>query len=51
MPSPKVPFEEIEENIENPFGWCIACEEWTAEDCEPDTEARECPACGKHPHG
>jgi len=51
MPQPKVVSVisegDFREYSENYLGWCTACLDWTAEECEPDARYYECPECGK----
>lgn len=37
----------FEEAVENNEGLCLSCRQFTADQCEPDARAYECPECGK----
>jgi hypothetical protein len=36
---------EIEEAIQENYGWCIRCQDFTADGVDPDGCGYECPVC------
>lgn len=43
----KVPMSEIENAIEENLGWCVNCQGFTTDSCEPDARRYTCEECGK----
>ena len=49
---PTITKEDYDWACEDYSGWCKECQKFTADSCEPDAEAYECPVCeGKTVYG
>ncbi len=47
-PTVTVPLDEYQLAVADDMGWCIDCQEFTRDMCEPDACEYDCPECGQN---
>ena len=47
MPAARVSMAEYYKYRDEYWGFCTACQDWTADTVEPDAREYECPVCGE----
>ncbi len=45
-PTVTVPADEYMAAVNDDMGWCVDCQEFTRDMCEPDAREYDCPDCG-----